>query len=104
MYQQLRVTPPTKPFRKPYHVRKLVHRLKEMRNEIKAIINLQRNLSHNILKEFQSTNILIIRVEKRILTKRTLEILEIASEIKKLHPAVKIEYKILSIVLRHQYR
>ena len=85
-YQQLRVTPPTNPFRKPYHVRKLVHRLKEMRNEIKAIINLQRILSHNILKEFQSTNILIIRVEKRILTKRTLEILEIASEIKKTSP------------------
>ena len=41
-------------------------------------------------------------MEIHILTKRTLEDPEIAGEVKKIHPAVKLEYKILSIVLRHQ--
>ena len=76
----------TKPFRKPYSVQKLVYHLKKLKNKILAIIYLQRNLSPNILKELQSTNILVIQVEKHILTKRTLGIPENARELKKHSP------------------
>ena len=77
---------PTKPFRKPYSVQKLLYHLKKLKNKIIAIVYLQRNLSPNILEELQSTNILVIQVEKHILTKRTLENPEIASEVKKNSP------------------
>ena len=75
---------PTKHFRKLYPVQKLVHRLKKLKNKNIATVYVQGNLSPNIVKELQSTIILIIQVEKHILTKRTLEILENASEIKKI--------------------
>ena len=91
---------PRKPSQKSYTVQFLVADLIRLKNNIVAIVYLQRKLAPNVLTALQSTKILVIQVTKHLLTQPTRRNREFVENLTNTHPAVTIEYTLSFLILR----
>ena len=79
----------------------LVEILKDLRNQVKAIIYVRREGNPEICEELKTTGIPIIEVEKRLVTPWKKNSVDFQQDIHKPHPDPQTEIKIFQTVVDH---
>ena len=86
----------------PCTTSQLIEILSQWQARIKAIVYCQRSGTVNIRKKLFGTGIVIIDAKTKLISHRKQKDAFILSELKRIHPKVDLEYKLLSTVWRHR--
>ena len=86
----------------PCTTSQLIEILSRWQARIKAIVYCQRSGTVNIRKKLFGTGIVIIDAKTKLISHRKQKDAFILSELKRIHPKVDLEYKLLSTVWRNR--
>ena len=95
------ISPHRSNYYQPYPSTDLCKVLSFYRQSIKAVLYCKRRGAPNILEQLKATGLIIIDIEKRIISKRNQKNLGLLKDLQSIHPSVSLEGRILDIVASH---